>query len=66
MYQNSYVIYIYTFFRRKKAPQLSVVSVQSTSIPPKEMVTYTKQTQTAHTTHERDGKQYQYLALFKF
>ncbi|XP_073969727.1 cytoplasmic dynein 1 intermediate chain short wing isoform X8 [Rhodnius prolixus] len=40
---------------RKKTPQLSVVSVQSTSIPPKETVTYTKQTQTAHTSNERDG-----------
>lgn len=48
---------------RKKAPQLSVVSVQSTSIPPKEMVTYTKQTQTAHTTHERDAQAFGYYVL---
>ncbi|XP_049766016.1 cytoplasmic dynein 1 intermediate chain-like isoform X3 [Schistocerca serialis cubense] len=40
---------------RKRVPQLSVVSVQSTNIPPKEIVTYAKQTQTAHTGHERDG-----------
>ncbi|XP_049836164.1 cytoplasmic dynein 1 intermediate chain isoform X14 [Schistocerca gregaria] len=39
---------------RKRVPQLSVVSVQSTNIPPKEIVTYAKQTQTAHTGHERD------------
>lgn len=32
------------------------MSVQSTSIPPKETVTYTKQTQTAHTSNERDGE----------
>lgn len=48
---------------RKKVPQLSVVSVQSTSIPPKEMVTYTKQTQTAHTTHERDAQAFGYYVL---
>ncbi|OWR55707.1 Cytoplasmic dynein 1 intermediate chain, partial [Danaus plexippus plexippus] len=30
----------------KKPPQLQVVSVQSTDIPPKENVTYAKQTQT--------------------
>ncbi|XP_024214669.1 cytoplasmic dynein 1 intermediate chain isoform X3 [Halyomorpha halys] len=40
---------------RKKPAQLQVVSVQSTSIPPKETVTYTKQTQTTHTSNERDG-----------
>ncbi|XP_076258728.1 cytoplasmic dynein 1 intermediate chain short wing isoform X7 [Rhynchophorus ferrugineus] len=41
---------------RKKAPQLSVVPVQTTSIPPKEVVVYTKQTQTTATGHElRDG-----------
>ncbi|XP_046685521.1 cytoplasmic dynein 1 intermediate chain-like isoform X2 [Homalodisca vitripennis] len=44
---------IYTAGRKK--PQLSVVSVQSTSIPPREMVTYTKQTQTTAATNERDG-----------
>lgn len=48
---------------RKKAPLLSVVSVQTTSIPPKEMVTYTKQTQTAHTTHERDAQAFGYYVL---
>ncbi|XP_030753677.1 cytoplasmic dynein 1 intermediate chain isoform X13 [Sitophilus oryzae] len=41
---------------RKKAPQLTVVPVQSTNIPPKEVVVYTKQTQTTATGHElRDG-----------
>ncbi|XP_054285400.1 cytoplasmic dynein 1 intermediate chain-like isoform X4 [Macrosteles quadrilineatus] len=45
---------IYTVGRKK--PQLSVVSVQCTSIPPKETVVYTKQTQTTNTTGtERDG-----------
>ncbi|XP_030753674.1 cytoplasmic dynein 1 intermediate chain isoform X10 [Sitophilus oryzae] len=37
---------------RKKAPQLTVVPVQSTNIPPKEVVVYTKQTQTTATGHE--------------
>merc|ERR1719228_2664270 len=32
--------------KRRKAPQLSVVAVQTTNIPPKENVTYTKNTQT--------------------
>ncbi|XP_014289491.1 cytoplasmic dynein 1 intermediate chain isoform X20 [Halyomorpha halys] len=41
---------------RKKPAQLQVVSVQSTSIPPKETVTYTKQTQTTHTSNERDAE----------
>ncbi|XP_022189072.2 LOW QUALITY PROTEIN: cytoplasmic dynein 1 intermediate chain [Nilaparvata lugens] len=46
---------VFVTSQRKKAPQLSVVSVQTTSIPPKETVVYTKQTQTAHAPHERDG-----------
>uniref|UniRef100_A0A0K8SZJ5 Uncharacterized protein n=1 Tax=Lygus hesperus TaxID=30085 RepID=A0A0K8SZJ5_LYGHE len=40
---------------KKKSPQLMVVSVQSTSIPPKETVVYTKQTQTTQASTERDG-----------
>ncbi|XP_069674921.1 cytoplasmic dynein 1 intermediate chain isoform X6 [Periplaneta americana] len=40
---------------KRRGSQLSVVSVQSTNIPPREMVTYTKQTQTASSGHERDG-----------
>ncbi|XP_072939704.1 cytoplasmic dynein 1 intermediate chain isoform X10 [Epargyreus clarus] len=41
----------------KKVPQLQVVSVQSTDIPPKENVTYAKQTQTTASgvTELRDG-----------
>ncbi|CAB3237932.1 unnamed protein product [Arctia plantaginis] len=41
----------------KKAPSLQVVSVQSTDIPPKENVTYAKQTQTTATgvSELRDG-----------
>ncbi|XP_008198666.1 cytoplasmic dynein 1 intermediate chain isoform X22 [Tribolium castaneum] len=39
---------------KKRAPNLSVVQVQSTNIPPKETVLYTKQTQTTATGHERD------------
>ncbi|XP_074034814.1 cytoplasmic dynein 1 intermediate chain short wing isoform X26 [Leptinotarsa decemlineata] len=37
---------------RKKIPQLSVVPVQTTNIPPKEVVVYTKQTQTTTTGHD--------------
>ncbi|XP_066262979.1 cytoplasmic dynein 1 intermediate chain-like isoform X6 [Euwallacea similis] len=41
---------------KKKTPHLTVVPVQTTSIPPKEVVLYTKQTQTTATGHElRDG-----------
>lgn len=32
------------------------MAVQSTNIPPKEVVNYTKQTQTTSTGHERDGE----------
>lgn len=45
---------------RKKPAQLQVVSVQSTSIPPKETVTYTKQTQTTHSSNERDAQAFGY------
>ncbi|XP_031358112.1 cytoplasmic dynein 1 intermediate chain isoform X6 [Photinus pyralis] len=43
------------YLGKRKTPQLSVVAVQSTSIPPKETVSYTKQTQTTTSGHERDG-----------
>ena len=48
---------------RKKA-QLSVVSVQTTDIPPKEIVTYAKQTQTA-ASGERGGNIDQKVILKK-
>lgn len=38
---------------RKKPPDLSVVQVHSTSIPPRECVTYAKQTQTASSGPEQ-------------
>lgn len=44
---------------KKVAPQLQVISVQSTDIPPKENVVYTKQTQTSTSggvNELRDGK----------
>lgn len=49
----------------KKAPALQVVSVQSTDIPPKENVTYAKQTQTTASgvTELRDGKLFVYSKL---
>ncbi|XP_058061538.1 cytoplasmic dynein 1 intermediate chain-like isoform X10 [Anopheles bellator] len=43
--------------QKKKAVNLSLVSVQATNIPPKETVVYTKQTQTNSTGgHERDDE----------
>ncbi|XP_065156918.1 cytoplasmic dynein 1 intermediate chain isoform X19 [Atheta coriaria] len=41
---------------KKKAPLLSVVSVQNVNIPPAEVVHYTKQTQTTASGHERDDE----------
>jgi hypothetical protein len=43
-------------YSKRRGSQLSVVSVQSTNIPPREMVTYAKQTQTVSSGHERDGE----------
>lgn len=49
---------------KKKVPQLSVVAVQSTNIPPKEIVVYTKQTQTTNTGHDvRDAHATDYYVL---
>lgn len=43
-------------YSKRRSSQLSVVSVQSTNIPPRELVTYAKQTQTVSSGHERDGE----------
>ncbi|CAH1154776.1 unnamed protein product [Phaedon cochleariae] len=49
---------------KKKVPQLTVVPVQSTNIPPKEVVLYTKQTQTTTTGHDvRDAHATDYYVL---
>ncbi|XP_044727285.1 cytoplasmic dynein 1 intermediate chain isoform X2 [Chrysoperla carnea] len=40
----------------KRKPQLSVVAVQVTDIPPRDVVVYTKQTQTLHTGPDRDAE----------
>ncbi|KAJ3619443.1 hypothetical protein MTP99_005124 [Tenebrio molitor] len=48
---------------KKRTPTLSVVAVQSTNIPPKETVLYTKQTQTTTTGHERDAHATDYYVL---
>ncbi|XP_065217505.1 cytoplasmic dynein 1 intermediate chain isoform X2 [Planococcus citri] len=40
---------------KKKQTSLSVVNVQTTCIPPKETVVYSKQTQTTQSSNERDG-----------
>ncbi|XP_034247693.1 cytoplasmic dynein 1 intermediate chain-like isoform X10 [Thrips palmi] len=49
---------------KKKSTQLSVVTVQSTTIAPKETVTYAKQTQTVTASgHERDAHAFDYYVL---
>lgn len=48
---------------KRRGSQLSVVSVQSTNIPPREMVTYAKQTQTVSSGHERDAHAFDYYVL---
>jgi dynein intermediate chain len=49
---------------KNKSVKLSVVSVQATNIPPKETVTYTKQTQTTTSGgHERDAHATDYYVL---
>jgi len=45
---------------KKRIPQLSQVKVQSMCITPKEIVTYAKQTQTVHSSHERDAQAFGY------
>ncbi|CAH1112258.1 unnamed protein product [Psylliodes chrysocephalus] len=50
---------------KRKIPQLTVVPVQSTNIPPKEIVLYTKQTQTTTSGHHdvRDAHATDYYVL---
>ncbi|KAK9871147.1 hypothetical protein WA026_011429 [Henosepilachna vigintioctopunctata] len=48
---------------KKRSPQLTVVPVQTTNIPPKEIVSYTKQTQTTTSSHERDAHATDYYVL---
>lgn len=56
------IMFSLQFFSKRSASSLSVVSVQATDIPPKELVTYTKQTQTASTGGvERDGMHFLFL-----
>lgn len=47
----------------RKAPTLSVVSLQSTTIPPKESVTYNKETQTAAGNEPVRDCEYYYLLI---
>lgn len=42
----------------KKSRELSIVSLSSTNIPPKEVECYTKAVQTTHSSNERDGTVY--------
>lgn len=48
----------------KKVRELSIVSLSSTNIPPKEVECYTKAVQTTHSSNERDGTVY--LVYFNF
>ncbi|XP_037077443.1 LOW QUALITY PROTEIN: cytoplasmic dynein 1 intermediate chain-like [Pollicipes pollicipes] len=48
---------------KKKPPDLSVVQVHSTSIPPRESVTYAKQTQTAASGPEQHARGIDYYVL---
>lgn len=57
-------LYLIIIRCRRKTPILSVVNVQTTCIPPKETVVYTKQTQTTQTSNERDGNYIIVIILF--
>ncbi|KAK9737827.1 Cytoplasmic dynein 1 intermediate chain 2 [Popillia japonica] len=48
---------------KRRTPTLTLVAVQSTNIPPKEVVLYTKQTQTNTSGHERDAHATDYYVL---
>jgi len=50
----------------KKIRELSIVSLSSTNIPPKEVECYTKAVQTTHSSNERDGMFNIYLIYFNF
>ena len=62
---NDFDFFFINFYSAGKKPiNLSVYSVQSTNIPPKETLTYSKQTQTNSSGgHERDGT---YFCIFFF
>ncbi|KAL4120283.1 hypothetical protein QTP88_013003 [Uroleucon formosanum] len=46
----------------KKVRELSIVSLSSTNIPPKEVECYTKAVQTTHSSNERDAQAFGYYA----
>lgn len=50
----------------KKIRELSIVSLSSTNIPPKEVECYTKAVQTTHSSNERDGMFKIIFLNFKF
>ncbi|XP_025424664.1 cytoplasmic dynein 1 intermediate chain-like isoform X2 [Sipha flava] len=47
----------------KKVSELSIVSLSSTNIPPKEVECYTKAVQTTHSSNERDAQAFGYYVL---
>ncbi|XP_026809690.1 cytoplasmic dynein 1 intermediate chain-like isoform X6 [Rhopalosiphum maidis] len=47
----------------KKVRELSIVSLSSTNIPPKEIECYTKAVQTTHSSNERDAQAFGYYVL---
>uniref|UniRef100_A0A2H8TU66 Cytoplasmic dynein 1 intermediate chain n=1 Tax=Melanaphis sacchari TaxID=742174 RepID=A0A2H8TU66_9HEMI len=50
----------------KKIRELSIVSLSSTNIPPKEVECYTKAVQTTHSSNERDAQAFGYYGKLLF
>lgn len=50
-----FILIIFSPKPAKKTRELSIVSLSSTNIPPKEVECYTKAVQTTHSSNERDG-----------
>lgn len=62
---NINVVFIFSSKPTKKIRELSIVSLSSTNIPPKEVECYTKAVQTTHSSNERDGIIYLVYLMFK-
>lgn len=52
------MIFIFSPKPAKRNRELSIISLSSTNIPPKEVECYTKAVQTTHSSNERDGTVY--------
>ncbi len=53
--KNDFNLWMLVVFRAKKV-NLSASKITQTNIPPRETVSYCKETQTPHEVHEREGK----------